>query len=169
MYTALRLVLLTTAILPTRCLALLEEPIVSFEASASGLGITSAPILCAPDDFIGVHIAANNLAKDLEQITGAKRDVKQVVAANISTAVSAGTVIIAGSTNSSLIQSLSTSKTIDISDIQGKWESFKTTVVKNPFPGVESALVIAGSDKRGTIFGIYTLAEQSGQSPYNFL
>jgi hypothetical protein len=39
-------------------------------------------------------------------------------------------------------------------------------VVRNPLPGLKSALVIAGSDKRGTIFGIYDLSEQIGVSPW---
>ena len=33
-------------------------------------------------------------------------------------------------------------------------------------PGIRSALVIAGSDKRGTIFGIYDVSEQIGVSPW---
>ena len=37
--------------------------------------------------------------------------------------------------------------------------------VANPLPGVDQALVIAGSDKRGTIYGIYDLSEQIGVSP----
>ncbi len=39
-------------------------------------------------------------------------------------------------------------------------------VVEAPFAGVEQALVIAGSDKRGTIYGIYELSEQLGVSPW---
>lgn len=39
-------------------------------------------------------------------------------------------------------------------------------VVPNPLPGVDRALVIAGSDQRGTIFGIYDLSEQIGVSPW---
>ena len=39
-------------------------------------------------------------------------------------------------------------------------------VVPNPLPGVDSALVIGGSDKRGTIYGIYDLSEQIGVSPW---
>ena len=33
-------------------------------------------------------------------------------------------------------------------------------------PGVERALVIAGADRRGTIFGIYEVSEQIGVSPW---
>jgi hypothetical protein len=42
-----------------------------------------------------------------------------------------------------------------------------TTIVENPFKGCHKALVIAGSDKRGAIFGVYTLSEQIGVSPYS--
>ena len=52
---------------------------------------------------------------------------------------------------------------IDVSPIDGKWESFQIQVVPEPLPGVANALVIAGSDKRGTIFGIYDLSEQIGE------
>jgi len=41
-------------------------------------------------------------------------------------------------------------------------------VVENPIEGVEKALVIAGADPRGTIFGIYDVSEQIGVSPWYF-
>ena len=50
--------------------------------------------------------------------------------------------------------------------ITGKWETFIIQIVKNPFKGVKKALVIAGSDKRGTIYGIYELSRQIGVSPW---
>ena len=49
---------------------------------------------------------------------------------------------------------------------KGKWESYFIEVVPHPSPGVDSALVIAGSDKRGTIYGIYDLSQQIGVSPW---
>jgi hypothetical protein len=51
--------------------------------------------------------------------------------------------------------------------VRGKWEVFKTAIIEAPMAGLPKALVIVGSDKRGTIYGIHTLAEQSGQSPYD--
>ncbi|KXX76158.1 hypothetical protein MMYC01_207363 [Madurella mycetomatis] len=152
------------------CLALLEERFVSFESSAASpqLSISDAPILVARDDFIGVHIAANSLAEDLEQITGIARTVSNATLSDITAQTDIGTIIVAGSVNSSLIRDLSAGEHIDVSDIEGKWESFKTTVIELPSPSSGRALVIVGSDKRGTIYGIHTLAEQSGQSPYHW-
>ncbi len=49
--------------------------------------------------------------------------------------------------------------------IAGRWETFLIQVVEQPLPGVGQALVIAGSDKRGTIYGMYDLSGQIGVSP----
>ncbi|KAK3984701.1 hypothetical protein QBC44DRAFT_374859 [Cladorrhinum sp. PSN332] len=152
---------------------LLEERFVSFEAvapSSAHLSITDAPILVSQDDFVGVHIAANSLADDLTAITDVARHVTLGTATNITawTNTTIGSAIIAGSTNSSLVQHLKAQGLLVTADIEGKWETFKTQVVERPFPNIARALVIAGSDKRGTIFGIHTLAEQSGQSPYHW-
>ena len=50
--------------------------------------------------------------------------------------------------------------------IKGKWEAYATKTIKNPVPGVGDALVIAGSDARGTIDGIYSISEEIGVSPW---
>lgn len=79
------------------------------------------------------------------------------------------TVIIAGTIgHSEVIDKLVSSRAIDVSAVQGKWESFTSQVVKNPVPGCPKALVIAGSDPRGTIYGIYDVSEQIGVSPWYF-
>ena len=69
--------------------------------------------------------------------------------------------------HSALIDRLVKEGKIDASAIQGKWESFIIEVVLHPAAGdAESALVIVGSDKRGTIYGIYDLSQQIGVSPW---
>lgn len=62
---------------------------------------------------------------------------------------------------SKAIDTLALCKEIDISQIEGKWESF---TIQN----VDDTLIIAGSDKRGTIYGIYDLCEKIGVSPWSF-
>lgn len=55
---------------------------------------------------------------------------------------------------------------VDVINTKGKWEAFTSTLVRNPTDGVDQALVLAGSDKRGTIFSLYDLSEQIGVSPW---
>jgi hypothetical protein len=75
-------------------------------------------------------------------------------------------VIIGTVGKSPLIDGLVKSGKVNADAISGKWESFIITTVANPMPGVDQALVIAGSDKRGTIYGIYEISEQIGVSPW---
>ena len=67
---------------------------------------------------------------------------------------------------SPLIDGLVKAGKIEVGSISGKWESFVIATVNRPLPGVDQALVIAGSDKRGTIYGIYEISEQIGVSPW---
>ncbi len=68
--------------------------------------------------------------------------------------------------SSAIIDGLIRQHKLDVTGVVGKWEAEVTTIVDRPMPGVSRALVIAGSDKRGTIFGIYDLSEQIGVSPW---
>lgn len=149
-------------------LAILEEPFIGFTAQNGSLDIAGASIVVGVDDFIGIHIAVKSLINDLEQITGVRPEVRNLtINATLwreSTASRLDSAIIVGSANSSLIRQLSAKGAINVSDVR-EWETFKTGIVTNPLSGISKAFVIVGSDKRGTIFGIHTLAEQCGQSP----
>ncbi|MEO6630098.1 MAG: glycosyl hydrolase 115 family protein, partial [Mucilaginibacter sp.] len=76
-------------------------------------------------------------------------------------------LIIIGTTGKNeLIDKMIKQGKINASEIIGKWEAHITQVVDNPAPGIKKALVIAGSDKRGTIYGVYELSAQIGVSPW---
>ncbi|KAL5314469.1 hypothetical protein ACEPPN_017109 [Leptodophora sp. 'Broadleaf-Isolate-01'] len=80
---------------------------------------------------------------------------------------SAKTVIITGTIGkSSVINALVASGKLDVSAVKGKWESFISQVIVSPLPGVDKALVIAGSDLRGTVYGLYDVSEGMGVSPW---
>jgi hypothetical protein len=68
--------------------------------------------------------------------------------------------------NSALLGQLVANKKIDLRAIEGKWEAFQLQTVMNPLPGVDRALVIAGSDKRGLAYGVFELSRQMGVSPW---
>ncbi|RPA99461.1 hypothetical protein L873DRAFT_1828004 [Choiromyces venosus 120613-1] len=109
----------------------------------------------------GVIRAAQDLAKDIDRATGHGLTLNLGNAAsNSKTAIIVGTI---GKSN--IVDSLISSDKINVANVIGKWESFQTQIVQNPLPGYTSALVIAGSGKRGSIFGIYNISELIGVSP----
>jgi hypothetical protein len=118
---------------------------------------SSAALRVDAADWAGVQRAAHDLQADVNRVTG-------ITPAWNTTAKKM--VLIGTVGKSPLIDRLASAGKIDVSGIRGKWESFFLQTVANPLPGVDSALVIAGSDKRGTIFGIYDLSEQIGVSPW---
>ena len=122
-----------------------------------------ATILTDTNDWPGVVRAAHDLATDLNRVTSQQSKF-------VSELKSAGkNVVIVGTVGrSGFIDRLIREKKIDDSEIAGKWESFFIQVVPKPFPGIDHALVICGSDKRGTIYGIYDLSEQIGVSPWHY-
>jgi hypothetical protein len=122
-----------------------------------------AAIAVDTNDFAGVIRAAGDLQKDIGRVTG---NVPKMFSGKKS--FGANVIFIGTIGKSEIIDELIREKKIDATEIVGKWESFFLQVVPQPFPGIESALVICGSDKRGTIYGIYDLSEQIGVSPWYF-
>ena len=125
-----------------------------------------ATIYVGENDYWGVVRAAHDLQQDISRVTGRTPDVinhKDGLAGN---GIAKNGIIIGTVGKSALIDELVSGGKLDVTPIRGKWEFFLIQVVPNPMPGVRSALVIAGSDKRGTIFGIYDLSEQIGVSPW---
>jgi hypothetical protein len=112
-------------------------------------------------DYPGVVRAANDLQADIARVTSCTAKVTHE-----ETDLGKNVVIIGTIGKSKIIDRLIKDGKVDVAPIAGKWESFLIQVVPKPLPGVENALIIAGSDKRGTIYGIYDLSEQIGVSPW---
>ena len=115
-------------------------------------------LLLDETDDIGVQIAANALQNDFKMVSGKE--------AKILNEPSEKSVVIIGTLESKYIKQIIKSKKIDKKELVGKYEKYIMTTIANPIEGVEEALVIVGSDKRGTIYGIYELSEQIGVSPW---
>jgi len=123
------------------------EPFIVFQPQDNALRITSAKIIVEKNEHACVQHAVNNLTTDLQKVTGQGR-------------VDADVTI--------LIGTLGTNKQIDqwvrkgvLPDLKGKIEKY---IIKT----IDNQLVIAGSDKRGTVFGIYELSQQIGVSPWYY-
>jgi hypothetical protein len=145
-------------------LALGRAPFVSgvptrgaFPLAANGVAV---PLVVDPQDHPGVLRAVGDLRQDLERVTGIRP-------ALVEGAAPRGPAVVVGTLGrSGLIERLVRDGKLDVREIRGRWESSLIQVVERPWPGSDRVLVIAGSDKRGTIFGVYDLSEEIGVSPW---
>ncbi|WCT14218.1 glycosyl hydrolase 115 family protein [Mucilaginibacter jinjuensis] len=139
----------------------------SYVANKNGIGYfalsandKAAPIYTGDDEYPGVKRAINSLMGDVRSVTRSApalvtetKGLKQIV-------------LIGTLGKNPKIDQLVKENKLNVTDIAGKWETYLIQVVQKPFPGVDQALVITGSDKRGTIFGIYDVSAQIGISPW---
>ena len=120
----------------------------------------TAAILYDASDAAVVKRAAELFAADVEVVTGRR---PQVTSATGET----GPAVIVGTVGgSALIRRLSEAGKIDTAPLEGAWERYLIQTVANPLPGIRKALVIAGSDRRGAAYGLFTLSELIGVSPW---
>ncbi len=124
-------------------------------------GRTLASIYVDPNDYAGVARAARDLRADVARVTG-----RSPRFANVETGLGTNAIVIGTIGKNAVIDRLIRQRKIDVTGIAGQWEAFLIQVVPQPVPGVAVGLIIAGSDKRGTIYGIYDLSEQMGVSPW---
>ena len=131
----------------------MDFPVVSSQKASAAIRYDQA-------DYKGVIRAIGDLQNDINSVTGVKP--------TLFTGENASEyeIVVGTLGKNKLIDKLVSSKKLDATDLKGKWESFVITIVPNPQPNTKKCLVIAGSDKRGTIYGIYELSRQLGVSPW---
>lgn len=153
--------------LSTNSYAINPEKYVVNQASSENFPLVSkgkiASILVDDKDYAGVLKVAGHLENDLFKVSDLHpKRIKKISEAE-------DFIVIIGTLGKSkIIDQLAKQGKIDAKALQGKWEKFTTQVIENPFKGIKKALVIAGSDKRGTIYGIYDLSNQIGVSPWYY-
>lgn len=109
--------------------------------------------------FSGVRKVAGHVKKDICLVTGWMPTTYE------QGTVSKNVVIYGTIGHSPILAGLEEQGKIDLLSIKGKWETYLFQILENPMEGIENALIIAGSDKRGTIYGLYHLSEVLGVSP----
>ena len=111
------------------------------------------------NDCKGVSYAANALVKDIIKVSGSKTVLTSDAGLKDKDAAGKPTILVGTIGHSTAIDQLIRQKRINGNLLKGKREKFIITVV-------DGQLVIAGSDRRGTIYGIYELSQQMGVSPW---
>ncbi|MEJ2052401.1 MAG: glycosyl hydrolase 115 family protein [Calditrichaceae bacterium] len=112
-------------------------------------------------DYPGVLRVLKHFQNDIMMVTSKKPQIIPDIYNHKGNAVIIGSI-----DKSPVIRELIQSKKIDVSDIRGKWEATLIQVIDQPFQGIDRALIIAGSDKRGTIYGMFDVSEKMGVSPW---
>ncbi|GAA4600884.1 hypothetical protein BJY16_003692 [Actinoplanes octamycinicus] len=125
--------------------------------------LVSAPVVTSANDYPGVQRVAGDLRSDLGAATGVTPSAGQ-------DAIPAGRdpIIVGTIGRSTLVDRLIAAGKLDTRGVAGKWETSLQQVVEHPLPGVRRAFVIAGSDQRGTIYGVYDVSRRIGVSPWHF-
>jgi hypothetical protein len=110
-----------------------------------------------------VLLAAASFATDLHRVSQkAPRQFTDASAAK-------GPLVIAGvAGQSDLLDRLARDGKLDVTGLAGQWEAYRQVIVDDPMPGVPTALVIVGSDRRGAVFGLYDISRKIGVSPWHW-
>ncbi|KAF3908631.1 hypothetical protein AA313_de0202674 [Arthrobotrys entomopaga] len=167
------LVCATAIALASSVNALGQSPVVGFAESRGSIQLAgpdaNAIIVVDGRDWPGVIRAGKDLAADFGRVTGTDLDI-HVQNTTKGLPKTEYAIIIGTIGKSAFIDGLIAKGDLDVSKINGTWESYTTTLLLRPStaPGIHKALIIAGSDKRGSIYGIYDVSEQIGVSPWYY-
>ncbi len=122
---------------------------------------SQADILISGDEWPGVVRAITNLQSDLLAVSGRKPEIVKQGTGDKNYAVIIGTL-----GRNALIDQLIEQGELNVEGIRDQWDAYQIQVIDKPLPNIKKALVIVGSNKRGTSYGIYSLSEQIGVSPW---
>jgi len=125
------------------------EKFVLFQASPETWQLKNFSVGLSENEHSCVQLAANNLLVDIEKVTGQK-----------------GTIV--AERMEILIGTVGVNKQIDQWIKQGELQDLRGRTEKYIIKTIGNQLVIAGSDKRGTVYGIYELSKQLGVSPWYY-
>ncbi len=147
------------------CVAWAETGLVAVEAEGTFLQLANRdqalPILVDPEDEPAVLRAVEDFRRDVERVTGTLPPLLTSLQKLPTELVIAGSI-----ESSDILKQMEASGVVDLSEIRGRWEAHLIETVDNPLPGVDRALVIAGGDRRGAVFGLYRLSAEIGVSPW---
>lgn len=132
----------------------------TFELFKDGI---CAPIIVEAEEYEGVRKIAEKSAEDIFRVTGVLPDIVTEKYEKSSNMVLYTTV-----EKGKLLEQLDKQGKIDIEDVSGKREVYGIQIVERPWEGTEKLLVVYGSEKRGTIYGIFAISELIGVSPLVF-
>lgn len=118
------------------------------------------PIIVECTAYQGIKKIADKAAEDMELVIGKRPCIIDSCPKDVKEAVLFATV-----GKSRMLDELEQNRKLDLSKIRNRREVYGIFFIENPWEPIRKILVVAGSDKRGTIYGIFKLSEKFGISP----
>lgn len=112
-------------------------------------------------DFEVVKTTAGLFANDVKEVSGQILGVATTKEAPQKNCIIVGTL-----GHNEWIDQMIAKKKLDVEPLKNRWESYLVQLVRNPLPGVDKALVIVGSDRRGAAYGLLSVSRTIGVSPW---
>ena len=135
------------------------QQIIFDKQTANSFSLTNTAIYADANDFELVKKSAQLLQSDIEMVTGNKPPVINTVDKNYTTLIAIGSI-----TNSIFVKELITKKLLNTKNVTGKWEAYVIQSINTTKQ--QHILAIAGSDRRGTAYGVFEISKQIGVSPW---
>ncbi|WP_235531768.1 glycosyl hydrolase 115 family protein [Sphingomonas sp. Leaf67] len=114
------------------------------------------------DNSPSARLAGELLARDLKQLTGRAATVADDVSG------CARLCVVIGTLDSTLVRTVVADTGVDLSTIEGTWERYGRTLVRSKGDPSRRYLLIAGSDRRGTVWGVIDLTRELGVSAWEW-
>ncbi len=114
------------------------------------------------DGSPSAKLAGELLARDLTHLTGRSAAVATDVAGCTRLCVVIGTA------DSALVASIARDAGVDLSTLRGTWERYGRVLVASRRDTARHYLLIAGSDRRGSVWGVIDLTRELGVSPWEW-
>ncbi len=137
------------------------QQIISAKQSANSFSLDHTVIYVDAGDHALVKRSAALLQTDIELVTGKKIRIIDKLDKPYKNIIAIGSI-----DKSSLLKELIGKKKLTVSSIENRWEAFQIKNITNPYSHVENILTVAGSDRRGTAYGVFELSKQMGISPW---
>lgn len=137
----------------------LFEVFPSAENERGAFRVKGSPIIYDATDFTAVEKTVRMLEEDIERLTGERPNIQ-----SSGNRIAGNSIIVGTIGNSSIIDSLVKVNAISGEDIKGRAERYKIKTIKDGKGN--DCLVIAGSDRRGTAYGVTSLSRAMGVDPW---
>lgn len=126
-----------------------------------GIELSALTIYYASDETV-VKKTAELLASDIGMVTGKTPEVKEFTGENLSKEA----IIVGTAGRNSGFTAFASKHKLPLSELREKWESYLVAMLDRPAPGCNRAIVVVGSDRRGTAYGTFSISEAIGVSPW---